>query len=388
MALAFEIIPGRGISETVSVQDRFRIVHVAATNNEESQLEGVPLELAGQTLGDNYLEELDYVDQNVAYYRANRAKDQSAVTVKVFSLIGRLSDDFKALAERLDSAPKLRQENIEHIYEAGRKGDLFFVAGERLEGETLAEKVERDGALPPTLALKFLKCSLAALTALHNRSHIHGDICPETLFLSRNGELKVTGINQTRPANEQLTLGGELLGNADYLAPERIDGRITDPNSDLYSLGHTFYFLLTGRAPFSGNSPIATMICHLNQEPPDLQKLSDGISEDYVKIFSKLTGKTFDMRYQDTAQTLADIKYSEDGRGNRIEIYKKSESSERALTVVKTSLAGIILVILIIATFHAISGTLLYLNRLDTPVDKVQIPILPVKTNVSLEESE
>lgn len=381
MAVAFEIVPGRGLSETVSVQDRFKIISVAATNDEGAQLEGVPVELAGQTLGDNFLESLDYVDQGVAFYKGQRAKDQCEVTVKVFSLIGRLSDDYKALAERLEAAPKLRHEHIELIYEAGRKGDLFFVAGERLEGETLAEKVERDGALPPSLALQILKNTLGALTALHNRSHIHGDVCPETLFLCRDGTLKLTGINQTRPASEQLTLGGELLGNADYLAPERIDGRNTDPNSDLYSLGHTFYFLLTGRAPFSGNSPIATMICHLNQEPPELQKMSDGISEDFVKIFSKLTGKTYDMRYQDTGQTLADIKYSEDGRGNRIEYYKRNETVEKTLTVVKTSLIGIILVIIIITAFHLISASLLALNKMETPVNKVSVPILPTQAN-------
>lgn len=380
MAVAFEIVPGRGISETVSVQDRFTIVSVAA-NDDETHLEGVPVELAGQTLGDNYLDALDYVDQGVAIYRGQRAKDQCEVSIKVFSLIGRLGDDYKALAERMESAPKLRHEHIELIYETGRKGDLFFVAGERLEGETLAEKVERDGALPPPLALKVLKNTLSALTALHNRSHIHGDVCPETLFLCRDGTLKVTGINQTRPASEQLTLGGELLGNADYLAPERIDGRTTDPNSDLYSLGHTFYFLLTGRAPFSGNSPIATMICHLNQEPPELQKMSDGISEDYVKIFSKLTGKTYDMRYQDTSQPLADIKYSEDGRGNRIEFYKQSETTDKALSVIKTSLVGIILVLLIILAFHIISVSVLFLNRMETPLNKVTVPILPTDSD-------
>jgi serine/threonine protein kinase len=377
VSVAFKIIEGRGIAQAISVQDRFRIVHVAAITD-ESNLGGVPIDLAGHTMGDNYLEVLDYVDSGVALYRGTRAKDKCLVTVKVFSLVGHLGDDHKALADRIEASPKLKHPNIEMIYEAGRKGDLFFVAGERLDGESLAEKIERDGALPPQLANKILTTALTALTALHNRNHFHGDVCPETLFLARDGTLKITGINQTRPSGEQLVLGGELLGNADYLAPERIDGRSQDPASDLYSLGHTFYYLLAGRAPFAGNSPIGTMICHLNQEPPELQRMSDGITEDSVKIFTKLTGKTFEIRYKDAQQALTDLKMAVDGRGTRIEAFNKVDEIDKVIKVVQTSLMGVLVVFIILGLVYISSALIFAVNRLSNPVDNISVPILPV----------
>jgi serine/threonine protein kinase len=375
MTGAFSIVPGRGLAKTVSVQDRFQITQLAVTTSDQN-VEGIPVSLAGQSMGDSYLESLDYVDHGMAIYKGNRAKDQCTATIKIFSLTGRLGDEHKVLSERFESAPKLKHPNLELIYEVGRKGDLFFVASERLEGENLGEKVERDGALPPDLAVKLLKETVEALSALHNRNHKHGDVSPETLFLCRNGTLKVTGVNQTKPVVDPLTLGSETLGNLDYLAPERIDGRAQDAASDLYSLGHSFYYLLAGRAPFAGNSPIATMICHLNQEPPDLKRISDGISEDCVKIFNKLTGKTIDVRYQDSQQVLTDLKFIEEGRGNRISLFKKRAKEEQILKVVRTSLVGVMILFVLVLAGHIASTVVLTLNQLENPARGMTLPLL------------
>lgn len=377
-AVAFKIMPGRGIIERVSVQGRFRVMRVAAADAEDKKKDGVPVDLAGQELGDNVLDELDYVQGHMAIYRGQRPRDECPVTIKVFSLIGRRGDEHKALAERIEAAPKLRHDNIERIYETGRKGEHFFVATERLEGESLGDKVERDGALPPASAVIVLTVSLSALTALHNRSQAHGDISPKTVFLCNDGTIKITGLGQSQGTEDSLSIGGDHLGDPDYLAPERIDGRPPDPVSDLYSLGHTFYFLLTGRAPFAGNSPIATMICQLNQDPPDLARMAEGISEGMLKIYKKMTGKALDVRYRDAGDALNDIKMLDAGRDNRIELFAEPESKkDKVFKVVKTSLVGVGVLFVLLLIAHLLSLAVIFLTDLGDPMRNHSLPLTP-----------
>jgi serine/threonine protein kinase len=372
----FKIVPGLGLSDLVSVRERFRILEVSAVASDERTAGNSPTNLAGQTLGDNLLEELDYVDRSVAVYKARRARDSCTVSVRVFNLRGPGSDENKIIADRFEAAPKLRLDTFEQIFETGRKGDLYFAALELLEGETLGERIERDGGLPPNQALDILIVVAEAIVQLHNRGHVHGDLTPDNLFLTNSGQVKILGVNRTRPSPTTLMLGGEDLGNADYLPPERIDGRPLDAASDIYSLGFCFFALLSGRPPFAGNSAMQTMVCQLSQDPPSLRKMADGVSEGVALIFEKMTGKTSDQRYRDTQMLLTDIRTLKSGRESRIEAFKKPEKVERLTKVAKTSLVGaiVLLAALVIAQLAVNSVTIL--TTITKPDPQAAIPIV------------
>lgn len=350
-ATDFVIEPGRGLRDAISLKERFRVVAVAPVSPEAGATEGVPLRLSGQKLGENMLDSLDYVDHGAAIYKGRRPRDECEATIKVFSLTGRLGDEHKALAARIEGAPKIRHPNLERLYETGRAGANFYASLERLEGESLEEKVERDGALPPAMALDILAAGANALSALHARGHIHGDVNPANVLLGPKGLIKVTGLGQTRETEDSFSLGGEVLGNIQYLAPERIDGRLEDPASDIYALGHTFYYALTGRAPFAGNSPIATLICHLKQHPPELLRMAGGLSADLDTLFRKMTAKKLENRYQDVNDLLNDLERVRAEAG--LEAFSEPEDAAPiAVRVAKTTLIGALFLVTLMLAAH------------------------------------
>lgn len=388
-AAGFRIVPGHGIAEQVTTAGRFRVVKVAATSDQEVT-EGVPDKLEGEQLGDLTLGPLDYVDGPIAVYKGTHSRNevQTEATVRVFSLVGRHADENRRLSEQMEATPRIRHDNIELVLDSGRAGDNFYFAVERFDGESLEERVERDGALPPEVALSVLQQAAAGLSALHSRGRIHGNVCPAVISINAARQVKVGGVGQTRAGEDVLSIGGEVLGDADYIAPERIDGRAASPSSDIYSLGHSFYMLLAGRPPFAGNSAVATMLCHINQEPPELARIADGVTPDVVKVFHKMTGKTSDQRYQDTGQLLDDLRMVLAGRGSRVEPFKAKEEAGVTTMVVRTSLAGALVVLAVLSLVHLSAWAVALRATVTPPVVKGPLPLLPEQIGSTAPKSQ
>ena len=174
------------------------------------------------------------------------------------------------------AAAKLRHRNIASVYHLGNDGEHYFYAMEFVDGETLDALVRRQGPLPTAAALRILLQAARALAAAGRQGLVHRDLKPANIMVTHEDDdedllVKVIDFGLAKPINSTdgsrpLTFGG-FVGTPQFASPEQLEERPVDGRSDIYSLGATAWFLLTGRAPFLGS--LAT-ICrqHLTQSPP------------------------------------------------------------------------------------------------------------------------
>jgi eukaryotic-like serine/threonine-protein kinase len=169
------------------------------------------------------------------------------------------------------AAAGLSHPNIVAVFDSGSDDGTHFIVTELVEGETLADRLGRDGPMPPAEAVAVSVDIARALSAAHARGLIHRDIKPGNVMLLPDGRVKVVDFGIARAAgSDTLTHTGVVLGSTAYLSPEQAGGQPVDERADLYSLGCVLYEMLTGQVPFSAETPIATMYRHVNEDaaPP------------------------------------------------------------------------------------------------------------------------
>jgi serine/threonine-protein kinase len=206
---------------------------------------------------------------------------------------------------------ELLHPNTVRVFDYGATEDgLFYYVMELLEGETLAEQVERLGPLPPARAVHIVGQAARALTEAHAKGIVHRDIKPENLFLtSLGGEhdfVKVLdfGIAKvTEEAGATMTRTGWLLGTPLYMSPEAVSGKSADARSDVYALGAVLYFLLCGKPPFETDNPSALVFAQVHRTPPrPSERLGRPLPEDLEAIVMRALRKEPSERYPSAAE--------------------------------------------------------------------------------------
>jgi serine/threonine-protein kinase len=152
------------------------------------------------------------------------------------------------------------------------QGDgIAYLVMELVPGEALSTILTRDGAMTTPRTLSILAQSARALHAAHVRGVVHRDVKPANLMVTPEGRVKVTDFGIARPVDhEPLTMTGQVMGTAHYLAPELARGHDATPLSDVYALGVVAYECLAGHRPFEGDNQVLVATAHLSQEPPPL----------------------------------------------------------------------------------------------------------------------
>jgi serine/threonine-protein kinase len=167
------------------------------------------------------------------------------------------------------AAAGLSHPNIVAVFDSGSDDGTHYIVTELVEGETLADRLRRDGPMPQAEAVAVAVDIARALAAAHERGLIHRDIKPGNVMLLPDARVKVVDFGIARAAgSDTLTNTGVVLGSTAYLSPEQASGQPVDERADLYALGCVLYEMLTGRVPFSADTPIATMYRHVNEDPP------------------------------------------------------------------------------------------------------------------------
>jgi hypothetical protein len=187
------------------------------------------------------------------------------------------------LTARSDLARRFRQEarllarlshpNIVQVYDLIEEGNRLWIAMEFVEGGTLADAIERSGAIAWSEALRLGRRIAAGLAFAHEQGVIHRDVKPINILLTTDGDPKITDFGLAKLLESSVhTQEGTLLGSARYMSPEQAAGRPADARSDIYSLGITFYEMLCGQAPFEGETA-SVLAQHLSQPPRPLRTL-------------------------------------------------------------------------------------------------------------------
>ena len=204
-------------------------------------------------------------------------------------------DRFKREAK---TAANLNHPNIVQIFDWGIEEEPYFVM-EYIEGNTLTSIIAKNRTISLSDILFIGAQVSSGLHAAHQKGLVHRDIKPGNIMITPDGKVKVTDFGIVSLQNEEsdITKTGSILGTASYISPEQAQGKPVSIESDLYSLGTVLYELITGRAPFSGDSPISTATKHLTEKPekPSLYRrdLPKGVESAILRLLEKASYDRF-----------------------------------------------------------------------------------------------
>jgi serine/threonine-protein kinase len=222
-------------------------------------------------------------------------------------------DDKQRFLREIQTTARLSHPNIVHALDAAQVGEQRFLALEFIDGTDLGHFVKARGPLPVAVACEYIRQAALGLQHAFENGLVHRDIKPSNLLVSADGkQVKISDLGLVVSSAERggtpLTRTGVVLGTPDYLAPEQAtDARLADIRSDLYSLGCTFYFLLTGQPPFPDGTAIEKIFKHIQQAPPPIQTLRPEIPAGVAAVVHKLLAKLQDDRYPRPLDLIADL---------------------------------------------------------------------------------
>lgn len=243
-----------------------------------------------------------YLAEHIMMRRRCAIKVLPASKVKDTSYLGRFQREAQAVAA-LDHANIVRAYDVDMVQEAGT--DIHFLAMEYVEGINLEKYVDREGEIDFREAAEIIRQAASGLAHAHEAGLIHRDIKPGNLLINTNGIVKILDMGLARffkeEEEESLTIKHDekVLGTADYLAPEQaVDSHAVDERADIYSLGCTFYFALTGSPPFTDGTLVQRLLAHQTKAPPPIQNRRSDVPESLLDIITKMMEKSKESRYQ------------------------------------------------------------------------------------------
>ncbi|MGM8211800.1 Stk1 family PASTA domain-containing Ser/Thr kinase [Virgibacillus sp. W0430] len=226
-------------------------------------------------------------------YLANDIILNRDVAIKVLRLEYANDEEFIQRFDReAQAATSLSHPNIVNIYDVGEEDHILYMVMEYVDGLTLKEYIQRYGAIDVIEAIDIMKQITAAIAHAHANDLVHRDIKPQNILIDSYGNVKVTdfGIAVALSATS-LTQTNSILGSVHYLSPEQARGGMATKKSDIYSLGIVLFELLTGRLPFSGQSPISIALKHLQNDTPSVRQINPDIPQSIENIVLQATTK-------------------------------------------------------------------------------------------------
>lgn len=193
--------------------------------------------------------------------------------------------------------------NIVRAYDIDQDDNLHFLVMEYVDGASLQEMVKKTGPMDVTRACHYMYWSAVGLQNAHQNGLIHRDIKPGNILVDRQGVVKILDLGLARFFHDEDDLitkkyDESVLGTADYLAPEQaIDSHMVDGRADIYSLGATFYFLLTGQPPYADGSVAQKLLWHQTRTPKSVKDLRPDVPADVAAVLNKMMAKKPEDRY-------------------------------------------------------------------------------------------
>ncbi|MCS7271980.1 MAG: protein kinase, partial [Gemmataceae bacterium] len=202
--------------------------------------------------------------------------------------------------------------NLVRAYDIDQADNLHFLVMEYVDGVSLQELVKKVGPLPVLRACHYIYGAAVGLQHVHEIGLVHRDIKPGNILVDRNGLVKILDLGLARffhDADELTKKYDEnILGTADYLSPEQaIDSHTVDIRADIYSLGATFYYLLTGQPPFPEGTVTQKLIWHQTREPKPITAFRSDVPPEILAIIDKMMKKNPAHRYQTPAELMRDL---------------------------------------------------------------------------------
>jgi formylglycine-generating enzyme required for sulfatase activity/serine/threonine protein kinase len=250
-----------------------------------------------------------------AVYKARHRKMNRLVALKVIRKEFVANPNSVRRFEReVQAAAQLSHPNVVTAFDAAQVGETHFFAMEYVEGSDLAKLVKAQGPLPVGHACEYVRQAALGLQHAHEQHLVHRDIKPHNLLLTTRGVVKVLDMGLARlrqsadgaAVTSGLTQTGAVMGTPSYMAPEQaLNTHNADIRADIYSLGCTLYFLLTGRPPFDGMTSTEVLLKHQMEHARPVEQLRPEVSSDLAVVVRKLMAKKPEERYQTPAEAVA-----------------------------------------------------------------------------------
>lgn len=303
----------------------------------------IPAQLeAGQQLDHYRIDALVAESAMACTYRATDLRDGRQVAIK---LPHAAAESDPSLAERFlreeEIGATLDHPSVMRTFAAGERSRPYLVM-EWVPGQLLRRILADQGRLPPERAVRIAQGILGALEYIHSRGIVHRDLKPENIMVGDDDQIKLIDFGiASKHGARRLTYTGisPALGTPDYIAPEQVKGKRGDQRADLYAMGVMLYEMLTGRAPFSGPSPLAVMNERLMRSPKPPRELEPAVTPQLQEVIYRALEREPRNRYASAHEFLHDLRHLDEvGIADRAEMTDWRRPGEHRRTLLYAAL--------------------------------------------------
>jgi formylglycine-generating enzyme required for sulfatase activity len=248
-------------------------------------------------------------------YKARHARMDRVVALKTLpSSAMRSAEAVKRFQQEVKAAAKLSHPNIVTAYDADEAHGIHFLVMEYVAGQDLAALVREQGALKAATAVEYVLQVARGLEYAHRQGVVHRDIKPSNLLVDANGTVKILDMGLARvegtggTGDMGLTHSGQVMGTLDFMSPEQaLDTRHVDGRTDIYSLGCTLYYMLTGRPPYGGDTMTKKILAHRQEPIPSLRAARPDVPEALDAAFRQMLAKNPAERQSSMAEVIMQL---------------------------------------------------------------------------------
>lgn len=267
-------------------------------------------QMIGTVLSDRYRIEakLGSGGMSTVYLAQDRTLDRQVAIKMMHREISEQPDQLERFNQEARSVAKVSHPNVVTVIDAGEDSGRPYIVLEYVEGETLKQRISREGPLDAREATAYAIEIGRGLAVAHARRLVHRDIKPQNVLIEPGGRAKLTDFGISRQLEQDgMTATGRVVGTTDYVSPEQALGKSVDPRSDIYSLGVVLYEMLTGDVPFEAESQVGVAMKHVTENLPDVQERRPDVSAALALAIDRATAKNPDERYPHIGAMVEDL---------------------------------------------------------------------------------
>ncbi|SFG36894.1 serine/threonine protein kinase [Desulfotomaculum arcticum] len=298
--------------------------------------------MIGKLLGNRYeiIEKIGGGGMAIVY----KGKDtylNRIVTIKILRPEFTSDEDFiKRFRREAQAVARLSHPNIVNIHDVGQEDAIHYLVMEYVRGDNLREIIRKNGCLSPAEATRFAIQVCDALEHAHQNNIVHRDVKPHNILVTEEGRAKLTDFGIAMEASAAtITRTDTIMGSVHYLSPEQARGETATARSDIYAVGILLYEMLTGSKPYSGDTPIAVALKHIQETPRPIREVNPEVPRELAAVVMRAIEKNPENRYQSAGELARHLEMSLDD-GQATVILPANELAQRIKTETDGKTAG------------------------------------------------
>jgi serine/threonine-protein kinase len=315
-------------------------------------------------------------------YKAHDSEIKEKVALKL--LKPEIASDEKTIERfrnEIRLARKIAHRNVCRMFDLGEDRGTRFITMEYVDGEDLKSTIRRIGRLPVGKSIAIARQICEGLEEAHRLGVVHRDLKPGNIMLDKEGNARIMDFGIARLLKTKgITGAGMMIGTPEYMSPEQVDGKETDPRSDIYSLGVILFEMVTGQMLFEGDSPFTVGMKHKGEEPKDPKDLNAQIPDDLSTLILKCLEKDREERYSDAGELRSELENLEKGvptTEKTVTPIKTITSKEITVTFGLKKLAFPVALLILVASAVVIWLTFFKEKPVSPPTGKPSVAVLP-----------